>query len=383
MYPPMDWHISTSPLFQMLRKGHHNVKPDAEFYERLAAWTDLNCPWRGKWDPPEWERQNQRTRRLELLTDFITTPLDVEAEYDEAVALLGNKPVEFIRPAPVQPEAETPVQMTVSDFRPETKTIDLGNGEKMTFVRVPAGEFTMGNAKGYPDERPRGVVKIERPFWMAATELRNRDYALFDPEHDSRYIVEHGKDHVTPGYIGNHPDQPVVRVSWNRAMAFCEWFAKTYGVNAALPTEAQWEWAARAGTTTQFFYGDMDTDFGPFANLADKELLNSYTSIGGGSLIMRRLPYPAEMNFPLFDSRFKDNWFATDYVAQVKPNAWGLFDMVGNVNEWTRSDYSGTQKVARGGSWATRPRDAGSSVRYAYEAWQGVHDVGFRLIIEE
>jgi formylglycine-generating enzyme required for sulfatase activity len=231
---------------------------------------------------------------------------------------------------------------------------------------------------------------------MATTELRNRDYALFDPEHDSRYIVEHGKDHVTPGYLGNHPDQPVVRVSWQRAMAFCEWFAKTYNVKAALPTEAQWEWAARAGTATQFFYGDADTDFGPFANLADKELLKSRTSIGGGSLIMRRLPYPAEWNFPLFDARFKDNWYATDYVAQVKPNAWGLFDMTGNVNEWTRSDYApypyadaantlraDTKKVARGGSWATRPRDAGSAVRYAYEAWQGVHDVGFRMIIEE
>ncbi|MCL1921311.1 MAG: SUMF1/EgtB/PvdO family nonheme iron enzyme [Kiritimatiellaeota bacterium] len=397
MYPPMDWHVSSSPLFQMLWKGHHNVKPDAEFYERLAAWTDLNCPWRGKWDPPEWEQRNQRARRLELLRDFITTPLDAEAEYDEAVTLLGSKPVEFIKPEmegerPREPEAV----MDIAGFTPETKTIDLGNGEQMVFVRVPAGAFTMGNAKGYPDEWPKGVVTIERPFWMAATELRNRDYALFDPAHDSRYIVEHGKDHVTPGYIGNHPDQPVVRVSWSKAMAFCEWFAKTYGVKAALPTEAQWEWAARAGTTTPFFYGDTGTDFGPFANLADKELLKSHTSIAGGSLIHVRRPYPAEMNFPLFDARFKDNWFATDYVAQVKPNAWGLYDMVGNVNEWTRSDYlpypytdavntlkPGTRKVARGGSWATRPKDAGAAVRYAYETWHGVHDVGMRLVIEE
>jgi len=263
-------------------------------------------------------------------------------------------------------------------------------------VRVPAGEFTMGDAKGYPDEMPRGAVKIAKPFWMASTELRNRDYALFDPAHDSRYIAEHGKDHVTPGYIGNHPDQPVVRVSWSRAMAFCAWFSKANSVKAALPTEAQWEWAARAGTLTPFFYGGRDTDFGPFANLADKDAANAYTKWDGNGTIHRRNPYPAEMMYPLHDPRFKDNWFVTDYVAQAKPNAWGLYDMVGNVSEWTRSDYApypytdaantlrpDTRKVARGGSWASRPKDAGSSVRTAYEAWQGVHDVGFRLIIED
>ncbi|MCL1921105.1 MAG: SUMF1/EgtB/PvdO family nonheme iron enzyme [Kiritimatiellaeota bacterium] len=397
MYPAMDWHVSSSLLFQMLRKGHHNVTPDAEFYERLAAWTDLNCPWRGKWDPPEWEKQDQRARRIELSKAFAAIPLDAEAEYDAATALLGNKPVEFIMPGvegerPREPDA----LMNVNDFTPATKVIDLGNGEKMTFVRVPSGAFTMGNAAGYPDERPRGVVTIERPFWMAATELRNRDYALFDPEHDSRYISEHAKDHVTPGYIGNHPDQPVVRVSWARAAAFCEWFAKAYNVKAALPTEAQWEWAARAGTATQFFYGGRDTDFGPFANLADKALQNSYNVYTGSSRVHSRRPYKAEMGFPLYDARFADNWFVTDYVAQVKPNAWGLYDMVGNVNEWTRSDYlpypytgaantlrPDTQKVARGGSWATRPKDAGAAVRYAYETWHGVHDVGFRLIIED
>jgi len=398
MYPPMDWHVSSSLLFQMLWKGHHNVKPNAEFYERLAAWTDLNCPWRGKWDPPEWEKRNQRTRRIELAAEFANIPLDAEAEYDEAVALLGNKNVAFIKPEPVQPDpaAAVPPVMKVNNFTPETKTIDLGNGEKMTFVRIPAGEFTMGNPKGFPDEMPRGVVTIAKPFWMATTELRNRDYTLFDPDHDSRYIVEHGKDHAVPGYIANHPNQPVVRVSWKQAMAFCAWFAKTHNVKATLPTEAQWEWAARAGTLTPFFYGDYDTDFSPFANLADKDVANAYTSWIGGSMIHKRRPYPEHMMYPLHDPRFKDNWFVVDYVAQVKPNPWGLHDMVGNVFEWTRSDYApypytdavntlkpDTKKVARGGSWASRPKEAGASVRYAYEAWQGVNDVGFRLIIED
>ena len=396
MYPPMDWHVSSSLLFQMLWKGHHNVKPSPEFYERLAAWTDMNCPWRGKWDPPEWKTQNQRARRIELATKFANLPLDGEAEYDAAVALLGNKSIVFVKPEPLPKREQPAPQMKVSEFKPETKVIDLGNGEKMTFVRVPAGEFTIGSAIGFPDELDGGVVRIAKPFWMSTTELRNKDYALFDPAHDSRYIVEHGKDHAVPGYIANHPDQPVVRVSWNRATAFCEWFSKTHKVKAALPTEAQWEWAARAGTTTQFFYGDRDADFSTFANLADSDAANAYTKWEGGSTIHRRHPYAPELMYPLHDTRFKDNWFVVDYVAQVKPNPWGLFDMVGNVCEWTRSDYApypyadasntlkpDTKKVARGGSWANRPKDAGASVRYQYETWQGVNDVGFRVIIED
>jgi formylglycine-generating enzyme required for sulfatase activity len=239
---------------------------------------------------------------------------------------------------------------------------------------------------------------VSRPFWMGVTEVTNGQYALFDPQHDTRYIDMHSLDRVVPGHIANHPNQPVARVSWSEAMRFCQWLTERTGRTVTLPTEAQWEWAARAGTQTQFFYGTPETDFGRFANLADQALRWYRMGYDGPSALQRRNPYPPEMNFPLHDERFRDPWFVVDYVGQTEANAWGLKDTVGNVSEWTRSSYRPypcvdgdgrndetrpERKVARGGSWADRPADAGSSVRRAYQPWQEVYDVGFRVILAD
>ena len=238
---------------------------------------------------------------------------------------------------------------------------------------------------------------VRFPFWRAVAEVSNGQYGLFDPEHDTRYVDMHYMDHVVPGHIANHPEQPVARVSWTEAMRFCQWLSQKTGLKVTLPTEAQWEWAARAGTDTQFFYGTMDTDFSRFANLADQSLRWYRMGYDGPSALPRRHPYPPEMNFPLHDERFRDKWHVVDYVGQTEPNASGLKDMVGNVSEWTRSSYrpypyaddgrndesTRERKVARGGSWADRPGDAGSSVRRAFESWQKVHDVGFRIVINQ
>ena len=277
------------------------------------------------------------------------------------------------------------------------KTVDLGRGVKMNLRWIPPGEFVMGSRDGPSDERPRAKVRIAQPFWMAETEITNAQYALFDPEHDTRYLDMHYMDRVTPGYIANHPDQPVARVSWQESLRFCAWLTRRTGLHATLPTEAQWEWSARAGADTQFFYGALDADFGRFANLADQSLRWFKMGYPGPGNLQPRLPYPADNNFPLRDERFRDNWHVVDYVGQTAPNAWGLKDMVGNVSEWTRSSYRpypyrdddgrnderlAQRKVARGGSWADRPADAGASVRRAFESWQKVYDVGFRVILE-
>ena len=268
----------------------------------------------------------------------------------------------------------------------------------MKLAGIPAGEFVMGSQGGFGDEAPRAVVRIARPFWMGTTEVTNAQYAAFDPDHDTRYLDETGKDHAVPGYIANHADQPVARISWQEATRFCQWLAKKSGQRVALPTESQWEWAARAGSQSQFFYGDANTDFSRWANLADASRRRLYVGWDGGSKIHARRDYPADYLFPLRDDRFTDKWIVVDFVAQYEPSAWGLYDMVGNVSEWTRSDYRSypyredegrnkgnvqEKKVARGGSWNDRPKTAGSAVRFPFESYQKVYNVGFRVIVEQ
>ncbi|MBI2300390.1 MAG: SUMF1/EgtB/PvdO family nonheme iron enzyme [Armatimonadetes bacterium] len=409
---PMEYHASTSVLIQMLEKGHHGVKLAAlsrEARERLYCWIDLNVPRAGNWDPPAWQDQDQRQRRRELSVVFANNSADPEGEYQAAqAAFAGRTPTPFAMPpadGPAEPDglhargfpltADEARQRQAAGPAGARRTVDLGGGCTMTFAWIPAGEFVMGRLDGAPDERPRSVVRIDQPFWMSVTEVTNGQFARFDPDHDTRYVDMHYMDHTVPGHIANHPDQPVARVSWTEAAGFCRWLGRRTGLAADLPTEAQWEWAARAGTETPFFYGTMDTEFGGYANLADQSLRWYRMGFDGPSALPRRYEYPPEMNFPLHDERFRDHWHVVDYVGQTEPNSWGLQDVVGNVGEWTRSSYraylyaedgrndadSAGRRVVRGGSWADRPADAGSSVRRAFEPWQKVYDVGFRVLL--
>ena len=411
---PMEYHASTSLLVQMLEKGHHGVKLadiDRSSRERIYCWIDLNVPKNGRWGPTEYRGCDQQRRRQELAKVFANDDADPEAEDLAAEEAFHKRtPAPFIVPPPDQPPEPdglkaagfplTPseaTQLQRSNPKGVQKVVPLDDQVKITLARIPAGEFVMGSLDGAADERPRSVVRVPRPFWMAVTEVTNRQYSLFDPQHDTRYIDMHSLDRVVPGHIANHPDQPVARVSWSDAMRFCQWMSQKTGLAVTLPTEAQWEWAARAGTETQFHYGTMETDFAPFANLADQSLRWYKMGYDGPSALQRRHPYPPAMNFPLHDERFGDKWYVVDYVGQNEANAWGLRDLVGNVSEWTRSNYRPypyvaddgrnddrpERKVARGGSWADRPADAGSSVRRAYQPWQKVYDVGFRVIVEE
>ncbi len=423
LLPPMDYHASTSPLVQMLRKGHHGVQfADADWL-KLYEWIDLNAPFWGKWNPPAFkgekdpfmkaDQADQVARRLELQKRYANVPDNPEAEHDRYQAIVTSRVVKAVAPAPKAPVAEAPklagwpmnvlqsadAQLgAIHEIAPvTTKVLTLGNGQSLVFRRIPAGKFVMGSATGYPDERPQAVVQIDRPFWISEMEIQNQQYNVFDPEHDSRYQDEFGKDHVFPGHVGNHRRMPVVRVTWNQAMAFCRWLSKTCKVKANLPTEAQWEWAARSGTDTPFPWGGLDDDFSKFANFADRDTRFQVVGFDGGGNIRNRHPFRIDQNYPLHEERFLDDWFNLNFVGRANANRWGLYDMHGNASEWTRSDYAPypyvdgdgrnagnpqTPKVARGGSYASRPRDGTSSYRLAYEPWQTVFDVGFRVVLE-
>ncbi len=424
MLRPLDYHVSTSPLIQMLRRGHHGVTLAQADWEVFYTWIDLNAPWKGKWGPAAFTTDrymvgctNQIERRKYLLNAYADTQDDPEAEYDRYLARVKSRTVTPVKPSAVAETGTVPVAAEgwpvddlnrasamqlgeIDELAPvTTKTVALGNGQSMTFRLIPAGSFVMGRADGANDERPCAAVKIEKPFWISETEVRNDQYAVFDPEHDSGWQDQFGKDHCAPGWVGCHRRMPVVRVTWREARAFCAWFTQKTGLQADLPTEAQWEWAARAGSSTLFPWGGLDDDFSPYANLADKDVRNmSLGWEGKAGAMRRRRPFKIAQNFPLHDERWKDDWFCINYVARAEPNVWGLYDMHGNAAEWTRSDYAPypyaendgrnagsltTKKTVRGGSFASRPREATSSFRIGYETWQKVYDVGFRIVLPE
>ena len=253
----------------------------------------------------------------------------------------------------------------------------------------------MGSTRGELDEAPVSDVTVSRPFWMATTETLNKQYALFDKTHDSGFLDAWGNNQATRGYDVRKPDMPVIRVSWERANEFCRWMSKKTGKKVTLPTEAQWEWACRAGSAAAMSYGDLSADFSNHENLADvttKQLVRS-----GIKNLAAPNPAPGETYLPaIFTSN--DKALVTTRVGSYRPNAWGLYDMHGNVQEWTRSAYrpypyseakaskasSGVErKTVRGGSWRDRPKRATASYRRDYPAWQVVYNVGFRVIIED
>jgi formylglycine-generating enzyme required for sulfatase activity len=247
----------------------------------------------------------------------------------------------------------------------------------------------MGRDGGNADEQPACRVKIARPFWMGRCEVTNEQFAVFAPRHDSG--LESG-DFIqfSPGERGwtlSRRRQPVVRVPWKQAMAFCRWLSQKTGRQFTLPTEAQWEYACRAGTATPLSYGSINDDFSAFANFSDVRH-QAIDPFGWSGRVQTLPPWrPA--------SQWDDRSRVSAPVGSYEPNPWGLHDMHGNVAEWTRSEYrpypydendgrndttTVAQRVVRGGSWYDRPERGQSAFRQVYGPDQPVYDVGFRVI---
>jgi formylglycine-generating enzyme required for sulfatase activity len=372
------------------------VRLDPEAWDRLVTWIDLNAPCHGSWgEVAKIPISNQPERRRFLRTLY--GGIDEDAE---RTPLADAGPVEPVMPEPVKTAKTEPPACPGWPFSaveaaqrqqalgPVSRRLDLGGGVTLELVRIPAGRFVMGDAAGDADEQPLCAVEVERPFWLGKFEVTNEQYSQFDPSHDSRF--EHRSSWIFhAAYLGwplNRPRQPVVRVSWNEAMAFCKWLSHKTGQRVTLPTEAQWEYACRAGASTPLGYGDLDTDFAKHANMADETL--------------RNLAYdgwrPRPPDLVPRDRRFNDGALVTTEVGHYLPNAWGVHDLHGNAAEWTRDEYrpyppspqasdrphgDDTLRVVRGGSWRDRPKRCRSAFRLGYPAYQKVFNVGFRVVL--
>ncbi len=408
---PMEYNASTSELIRILKKGHHNVELPSEAWNRLYTWIDLNVPYNGSWPDAHryafssWagsksiKHQNKQMAehikaRKKYFKLFANRDLD---EYENHIEQKSS--VKIIEPKPLQKYNDV---LKINKFQVPKKLGHLSfdiEGNKIEFTEIPKGKFIMGSKTETVDERPRNIVEIKKSYYMATTEVSNALYAKFNKKHNSRYYPRLSHNQTDRGWPLNNPEQPVVRISFDEAIAFCNWLSDKIGKKVTLPTEDQWEWAARGGTQSDIFYGSKDGDFSKYANLADYNLRwfgvkhgKPHKKVKVGDY-RSWLPRIKEVN---------DRAQLSTKSKSYKPNGFGLYDMIGNVSEWTRSRYlpypyrgnegrnlSLTEKdhqtsmVVRGGSWITRPKYATSSYRYGYKHYQKVFDVGIRLIIEK
>lgn len=275
--------------------------------------------------------------------------------------------------------------------------INLGNGSTVSLVRIEAGEFTMGSPEqdrsASPDEKPQRKVKISRPFYLGTFEVTKAQFAAFVNDTQYKTLAERSKNpHRTwrDADIEQTNDHPVVFVAWADATAFCAWMTKNREVIAAgikevrLPTEAEWEYACRAGTSTRYSTGDDDACLKGCANLADLSLART------DRLFRNSVPW-------------NDGYAYTAPVGKFNPNPYRLFDMHGNVSEWcadfygpykdlgsvdpirTKAERGHLDRVIRGGSWVNLPAVCRSAHRDWRSAGEGAefhasNDVGFRVL---
>jgi formylglycine-generating enzyme required for sulfatase activity len=391
---PYEYHASTSEIVKQLKRGHHNVTLTDSEWRTLYTWIDFNAPYHGAFDtnPNDfYDCKDPVARRIELTNKYANNAgVDWQKEINDYAGYLETKgKPSLLTPEPeVKPEYK---EVKVKGFpftasAVERRSVEIAPGVQINFARIPPGTFVMGNNTHGKLNAPASKVKIDKAFWMAETELTNEQYRIVFPEHNSRYIAQFWKDHVSPGYDANRSTQPVIRVSWKEAMDYCVRLSTKIGVKVSLPTEAQWEWAARAGTDSEFWFGNLNTDFAPYDNMADQQL--SKMAVQGVD------PQPMKEDNPTFryynylprEASVDDgNMIVTD-VAKYKPSPWGLYDVYGNVAEWTRSDFApypykndavsrSEQKVIRGGSWIDRPKNSTSYIRNSYYEWQPANNV--------
>ena len=315
----------------------------------------------------------------------------------KSAAADATRPVVAIDHHP--PLAVAPFNQAVASARQKAwarylKTaVQTANEVGMKLVLIPPGQFTMGS----PESEGRRLlnetqhrVRITKPFYVAAAPVTKGQFARFvagagyktdaenDPNGSWGYAADgtSSRDQInwrTPGMFGftQPDDHPVVFVSWNDALAFCDWLSNKEGKRYRLPTEAEWEYACRAGTVAALYFGEV----------ADGNLENTRGD----------LPYGANVRGVFLKH--------TSMPGAYPANAWGLFDMHGNVQQWCQDWHDdgyystspaddpqgpakGTMRSVRGGSWLSQACNCRSAFRGHYSPIARYVDVGFRVVRE-
>jgi formylglycine-generating enzyme required for sulfatase activity len=252
----------------------------------------------------------------------------------------------------------------------------------MRFVLVPAGAYVMGSPPGEPGRRDGEVqhnVLVPRAFYLQTTEVSNAAYRRFDPGHVSR----------APSGLRarNASNLPVTSVTWGEATSFCHWLSHEDGSRTyRLPTEAEWEYACRAGSATRFFWGGDEVDARAYANVADASARARLPRRR-----VREMEGSADWRWwPVDDGRV-----GLAPLGSYGANPWGLYDMIGNVSEWCadwaapydttvtddpRGPAGGAQRVIRGGSADAPVWKCRSAWRGARDPKQGSPSLGLRVV---
>jgi formylglycine-generating enzyme len=248
---------------------------------------------------------------------------------------------------------------TAAEPKPDT-TKQITNSIGMKLTLIPSGEFMMGSGesaeetaaffkKNYgeeldldrlKDEHPQHRVRITKPFYLGTYDVTRGQFRQFakdagyktGPEEargawvwnprspkNNKWELQDNSSWRNAGF-DQTDEHPVVYVSWNDAVAFCKWLSKKEGKTYRLPTEAEWEYACRAGTTTRFYSGNDPETLAKVGNVADKS-------------------YGAKSRGDKYTIKASDGYVFTAPVGRLKPNAFGLYDMHGNVLQWCADWY--------------------------------------------
>lgn len=236
---------------------------------------------------------------------------------------------------------------------------------------IPPGKFLMGSPEDEQgrsqDEGPRHPEKIRDGFWLAETPCTQALWQAVRGENPSEF---------------RSPDRPVESVSWESCSAFLgELKELVNGLDPRLPSESEWEYACRAGQGTATYGGPMK-----ILGTRNAPVLDSIAWYGGNSGVGFELALGRDST-EWTETQYSHNLAGTRPVALKAPNAWGLYDMLGNVNEWCSDlwsrDYTapreGANRVIRGGSWYGRARYARAAYRHSNPTWVRYNDLGFRF----